>query len=592
MTSLSRRLVVYFVLLAVVPLVAGFLGFTAVIERSEQHRLDEGLQANLRAAIATYDEELLDAQRSAERLANTRVFQRALLRRDRATLAGLIADSPHLRLESGRLRIGKAPAYTTERRVEIVDTKGSQGALIAAIPLSSSYLDHLAIVAGIPSNETLVLAHGDRVLRSASLPSANAALSGGGIGTVRLNRKVYRIAVSRPVTTTGSIEVAIVTPESRALHAAFLIEERLLLLLFVLLVLMGTIAFFEGRGIVRGVRALAAAARAIARGQLGERVPVRGRDEFASLAVTFNEMAEQLEERMKDLELERVRMREATVRFGEGLGASHDAVQLLRVVVESAVEATRATGGIVIGPHGERFVAGDPEKGKERSEWSLRAGREQLGTLILTGDEFGDEELEMVALLCGHAAVALDNARLHRIVERQALVDGLTGLANRRRTESALNEEIVRASRLGSELTLVLIDIDHFKEVNDRHGHAAGDIVLKELALVLVHSLREIDTAGRWGGEEFALVLPGTDTVGGAQLSERIRQTLERRRISIEDGDPISITASFGVASFLRAGSRERLLAAADEALYRAKGAGRNRVESADGDPVDPGATE
>ena len=360
MTSLSRRLVVYFVLLAVVPLVAGFLGFTAVIERSEQHRLDECLQANLRAAIATYDEELLDAQRSAERLANTRVFQRALLRRDRATLAGLIADSPHLRLESGRLRIGKAPAYTTERRVEIVDTKGSQGALIAAIPLSSSYLDHLAIVAGIPSNETLVLAHGDRVLRSASLPSANAALSGGGIGTVLLNRKVYRIAVSRPVTTTGSIEVAIVTPESRALHAAFLIEERLLLLLFVLLVLMGTIAFFEGRGIVRGVRALAATARAIARGQLGERVPVHGRDEFASLAVTFNDMAEQLEARMRDLELERVRMREATVRFGEGLGASHDAVQLLRVVVESAVEATRATGGIVIGPHGERFVAGDP----------------------------------------------------------------------------------------------------------------------------------------------------------------------------------------------------------------------------------------
>jgi diguanylate cyclase (GGDEF)-like protein len=123
--------------------------------------------------------------------------------------------------------------------------------------------------------------------------------------------------------------------------------------------------------------------------------------------------------------------------------------------------------------------------------------------------------------------------------------------------------------------------------VNDRHGHAAGDVVLKELALVLVHSLREIDTAGRWGGDELALVLPGTDSAGGAQLSERIRQTLERRRIPVEDGDPISITASFGVASFLRAGSRERLLAAADEALYRAKRAGRNRVESAEGESLD-----
>ena len=592
MTSLARRLAVYFVLLAVVPLVAGFLGFAAVIARSEQRRLDEGLQASLRAAIATYDEESLDAQKSAERLAKTPVFQRALLRRDRATLAGFIADSPHLRLKSGRLQIGKVPVYAAERRVEIVGTKGPFGELIAAIPLNSSYLGHLAIVAAIPSNEKPVLASGALVLRSAGLSSGLAELNSKGIGSVRLNGKVYRIAVSRRVTTRGSIEIGLVTPESRALHAAFLVEERLLLLLLGLLVLMGTIAFFEGRGFVRSVGALAAAARAIAGGHLDERVPVHGHDEFASLAVTFNEMAEQLEERMRDLELERRRLREATLRFGEGLGASHDAVQLLRVVVESAVEATRAAGGVVIGPHGERFVSGDPEKGTERSEWSLRAGHEQLGTLILTGDEFGAEDLEMVALLCGHAAVALDNARLHGIVERQALVDGLTGLANRRRTESALDEEIVRASRLGGELTMVLIDIDHFKEVNDRHGHAAGDAVLKELALVLVHSLREIDTAGRWGGDELALVLPGTDSAGGAQLSERIRQTFARSRIAIEDGDPISATASFGVASFLRAGSREKLLAAADEALYRAKGAGRNRVEGADGESPDPPVAE
>jgi diguanylate cyclase (GGDEF)-like protein len=395
---------------------------------------------------------------------------------------------------------------------------------------------------------------------------------------VRLSGKNYRIAVSHPITARGSVGVAIVTPQARALNAAFRIEERLLLLLFGLLVLMGTIAFFEGRGIVRSVGELAAAARAIARGHLDRRVPVRGRDEFASLATAFNEMTEQLDARLQELELERRRLREAT--------------QLLRVVVESAVEATQASGGIVIGPHGERFVAGEPEKGTEQSEWSLKAGREDLGTLILTGDQFGTEELEMVALLCGHAAVALDNARLHRIVERQALVDGLTGLANRRRTESALDEEIVRASRLGGELTLALLDIDHFKEVNDKHGHGSGDAVLKELALVLTQSLREIDTAGRWGGDELALVLPGTDTAGGAQLCERIRQTLAGRPVPIENGAAISVTASFGVASFVHEGSRERLLAAADEALYRAKRGGRNRVESAGGEPPESDASD
>ncbi len=286
---------------------------------------------------------------------------------------------------------------------------------------------------------------------------------------------------------------------------------------------------------------------------------------------------------VRRVDSERRRLREATIRFGEGLGASHDPSQLLRIVVESAVEATSATGGVVVGPRGDRFEAGKPEKGAEKSEWSLRAGREQLGTLILSGDSFSEEELEMVAMLCGHAAVALDNARLHRIVERQALIDGLTGLANRRRTETALEEEILRAARLGSELTLVFLDIDHFKEVNDHYGHAAGDIVLKRLSLLLVHSVREIDTAGRWGGEEFALVLPGTDVAGGAQLSERIRQTLARLQIPIENSRSISITASFGVAAFSATSTRESLLAAADEALYQAKRAGRNRVVAADG---------
>ena len=115
-----------------------------------------------------------EAQKSAERLAGTPVFQKALLHRDRAILAGFIADSPHLRLESGRLRIGTTPACAAERRVQIVGTNGSLGELIAAIPLNSLYLDHLATVAGIPSDEKLVLAQQDSVLRSASLSSGGA----------------------------------------------------------------------------------------------------------------------------------------------------------------------------------------------------------------------------------------------------------------------------------------------------------------------------------------------------------------------------------------------------------------------------------
>jgi diguanylate cyclase (GGDEF)-like protein len=591
LTSLARRLVVYFVFLAVVPLFAGFLGFTAVIERSEQNRVDEGLQASLRATLATYENELLTAQKNAERLTRKSAFQRAVAHRNRSLLAAFVAARPGLRVVTGSLRIGKAYSYSGERRVQLGGVTRSAGELIVSVPLDSAYLRRLKTLAGVASNEKLVLVRDNHVLGSKSGTGTLTKLSQHDIGRVRLGDVNYRILVSRPVSARGSVGFAVVTPQARVTNAVFRLELRVLFILLGFLTLMGTIAFFEGKVIVRSVGELARAARAIAHGRLHKRVPVRGRDEFASLAVAFNDMAEQLEARMQELEEERRRLREATLRFSEGLGVSHDAVQLLRVVVESAVEATRAVGGVITGPHGERFVAGEPEKGKEQSEWSLRAGREHLGTLILHGDHFGEDELELVALLCGHAAVALDNARLHRIVERQALVDGLTGLANRRRSEAALDEEIVRASRLGDELTLAILDIDHFKEVNDRYGHAAGDVVLKELALVLNQSLREIDTAGRWGGEEFALILPGTDTAGGVRLCERIRQTLADRQIPIENGMTISVTASFGVAGFQRAGTRERLLAAADEALYRAKRAGRNRVEYADKESLGRGET-
>ena len=581
MTSLARRLVIYFVFLAVVPLFVGFLGFTAIIERSEQNRVDEGLQAGLRATLATYEKELLDAQKSAERLARSSAFQKAVVRRDRSALVAYVASQPGLRVESGNLRIGQVYPYAGERRIQFVGTKKPAGRVIASVPLNPANLSELEDLAGVSTDERLLLVQGTRLFNPKSGVEARAKLNRDQIGRVHLGGKEYRVLVSRPVSARGSVGFALITPADRVSDAVFRLELRVLLALLGFLTLMGTIAFFEGKVIVRNVGDLAGAARAIARGHLRERVPVRGHDEFASLAVAFNDMTEQLEARMQELEQEKARLREATLRFSEGLGVSHDAVQLLRVVVESAVEATRAKGGVITGPQGERFVVGDPELGKEKSEWSLRAGREHLGTLVLNADHFDEEELETVALLCGHAAVALDNARLHRIVEHQALIDGLTGLANRRRSESALDEEIVRASRLGGELTLAILDIDHFKQVNDRYGHAAGDSVLKELALVLNHSLREIDTAGRWGGEEFALILPGTDIEGGVRLCERIRQTLEARRVPIEDGQAISITASFGVADFERAGSRERLLAAADEALYRAKRAGRNRVERA-----------
>ena len=183
--------------------------------------------------------------------------------------------------------------------------------------------------------------------------------------------------------------------------------------------------------------------------------------------------------------------------------------------------------------------------------------------------------------LVSQSVIALENARLHRIVERQALVDGLTGLANRRQCETLLGTELARAERFDDSLAVVFADLDDFKDVNDRHGHPAGDVVLREFADVLRSTLREADVAGRWGGEEFILVLPGTDVEGAMRLAERVRAELRTRAILAPDGTPISITASFGVAARPGLASERELIAAADAALYAAKRAGKDRVRAA-----------
>jgi diguanylate cyclase (GGDEF)-like protein len=289
-------------------------------------------------------------------------------------------------------------------------------------------------------------------------------------------------------------------------------------------------------------------------------------------------MASQLEQRLRELEAERSRVQEAVARFGEALAATHDPAQLVHLVVESAVEATGADGGVVLGPDGELARAGDPDAGAERVTLPLRVGSSDFGLLVLMGTAFDAGQVEAATSLSAQVVVALENARLHRIVEHQALVDELTGLANRRSIEESLHAEAARSARFGDPLAVVLADLDKFKAVNDRYGHAAGDEVLKAFAAALRETVRESDHAGRWGGEEFALILTNTDADGGVRLAERARAAIESRTVELPDGDSVRVTASFGVAAFPDRRDAEQLFAAADAALYEAKRAGRNRV--------------
>jgi diguanylate cyclase (GGDEF)-like protein len=292
---------------------------------------------------------------------------------------------------------------------------------------------------------------------------------------------------------------------------------------------------------------------------------------------------EELEARVGELAAENERLRDAITLFGEALAAAHDVDQLLQVVLDVVIEAPGAEGGSVTLLSGLTAESGQTD-GADRIEVPLRAGSKSYGELVLAGPGFAAEDTITAVSLAAHAVIALDNARLHRIVERQALLDGLTGLANRRQSQRSLESEVARAERFGTPLTAVLVDLDDFKQVNDHYGHLVGDDVLREIATVLADTVRTADVAGRWGGEEFLLLLPGTDSRGGQLLAERARKTLAERTILTPEGDSVRVTASFGVASLADNPDGTALVAAADRALYQAKRLGKNRVETANSD--------
>jgi two-component system, cell cycle response regulator len=168
-------------------------------------------------------------------------------------------------------------------------------------------------------------------------------------------------------------------------------------------------------------------------------------------------------------------------------------------------------------------------------------------------------------------------AQYHETIYRMTIVDGLTGVHNKRYLVETLEREIPRARRHGRPLSLVMLDIDHFKDINDTFGHLAGDYVLKELATLVKSRLRPDDVIARYGGEEFGVVLPETPCAGGAAIAEDLRNRIEDHTFVFEN-ETIRVTVSMGVAELAENVDVLGFVKCADELLYRAKHEGRNRV--------------
>jgi diguanylate cyclase (GGDEF)-like protein len=266
---------------------------------------------------------------------------------------------------------------------------------------------------------------------------------------------------------------------------------------------------------------------------------------------------------------------------GDALAATHNPRALLPVILNVITEATGARGGELVHQGQEIGWVGDVGGDLDSVEFDLSAGDETRATKLVLhppAGGFGDETMKLAEWLSSQAAIALENARLHAIVQQQAMTDELTGLVNRRRFLEAVQSEIVRAQRLGGPLSVVLADLDDFKLINDRFGHHAGDEVLQAFADVIRGHGRDVDVAARLGGEEFALLLPETALSGAAAGAERLCRSLAQLRIWLGEGLEVSVTASFGVAQLADDQSWGELLRAADAALYQAKKEGKNRV--------------
>jgi len=239
------------------------------------------------------------------------------------------------------------------------------------------------------------------------------------------------------------------------------------------------------------------------------------------------------------------------------------------VVPHDSVEFTDGRGKVAV-----RSGAGQPHT----CRYDIVLVEHRLGTLELTrATPFEEPETAIIEVVASNLVYPLRNALLYREARNAAARDPLTGVHNRASLETILDREVGLSHRHATPLSLLMVDVDHFKRVNDTHGHVAGDSVLRAVTGAIRRCARDSDVVCRYGGEEFAVVLSNTREDGAMRLAERIRETLAETPVQVA-GRELAVTVSIGAATLADDDARTTLLEKSDAALYRSKADGRNRV--------------
>lgn len=515
----------------------------------------------------------------------------------------------------------------------VAGASGSPGSLVGGFWLDGSFLEML----GPTDIHALILVEGIAV--AGSDPSVPRAVSpdlepSGPVLEGRIDGRAIVAFAGPLVDGLATDRLAVVTYTARGAGLAAGPSAMAVWTVVAIAVIAGAVvAWLLARLLTRPLDEMASAARSLARGGAAGTFDVRSTDEVGRLASAFNEVLEGAQSRMLELEESRDETRRYVERLGEALRSTHDLSKLLSVVLETAVAAVQARSGAVwlLAPSRVELslkvsrgfppealdrrtrvgegLAGDvaqtrrpvliPSSGAlpTAAPWEpqeptmiavpLESETQLIGVISLYGrthpKPFDATDLETVRSLARQAAVGVENVLLHQEAQRLSITDGLTSLWNYRFLNMRLAQEIERAIRFTRSLSLLVIDIDHFKQINDRFGHQRGDAILAELANRIVSETRaQVDTVARYGGEEFVLLLPETPLEGGRVVAEKIRGSIASKPFGAED-EAISVTVSIGLACFPQHGSTaQTLLRAGDQALYEAKGRGRNVVVSAD----------
>ena len=620
--SFRSRLTLFFVLIVIVPMASVTVVIFSLISDNEKGKANAGIKARQDTATNLAKVAITESDRATMQVGADRPLAAAIRSGKRAAVqrrAAVLLPALHLeRLliygpdKHALADVGRKDAILPATR-QLQDNGKPVGTLQVAIQSGDEYTKLVKDVTGL---EVVVRRRG--FVLASTLSGADPKALPGGQGTVKVGNTTYR-AATFPLHDFrgGLLQVSLLRNEAQT-HSS-VTSRRLtvgaILLGFFLLAFIFAVAV--SRSLQSQVASFLDAARRLGGGEFDTKVPTVGNDEFAALGQEFNTMAAQLEERLAELREERTRVERSMRRLGEAVASNLDRDALLGIVVETAVDGVGADGGRASArsaEHGlqERVTAGrlvglehvlaavehqaaetgQPTEAKHEDASALAhplhgsdGSPTVLGVVSVgrTGRPFSQADRELFSYLAGQAAVSLENVDLHETVQRQAVTDELTGLFNRGRFQEVLAAEVERTRRFPDQsLGLVLLDIDNFKSVNDTYGHQMGDEVLRRVAAILQEYSREIDAPSRYGGEELAVILPGTDIEGAYEMAERVRAGIEDLELPIvgsSNGEVLRVTASFGAASAAgqAAGSGD-LIAAADAALYEAKRGGKNKT--------------